>query len=688
MTSKIIKGYLNDYGFCIFKKSISISEQNFLIKYFKLNTIQSHSCDFINNTITDNSKYLILNSDCISSSIDIKRDSKLIFDSYPNLTINGYLNKYGFCVRKSSISVMHQNFLIKYYNLIENIDTDDYNHNFINIDVLKDFQYLVLPITCISSNIIDIDPLLNTSKILFKEYPSLIIKGVINNYGFCVKKTTIDEKIMNFIKKFFNVTPYVKYNSTPESFDVFYEDDIYIVLPKFVVNNQLINVDNILPNINNIKFKTKKCLHKNTKIKFNFIGKLRDYQANIIKIIVELFNNSENEAKGGIIKLSCGGGKTIMGLYLSWLFGLKTLIITHQEFLMDQWIDRIKDFTTARIGIIRQQNIVVDDVDIVVGMLHSISQINYDDAIFKEFGLVIYDEVHHMGSKMFSKTLLKTAAEITIGLSATPERSDKLLKVVNWHVGPILYSMETVYNYRIPVKKIFFRSYDKLFKEKLSWIEGSNKANNTVMMDNLSNLQSRNNLMISIINALKSMGRKVFVLSSRVEHLVILKNGVDKIISDNGEAHIYNTYYYMGKTKKGAKKIAEKDGDIIFATSQLAEEGLDINRLDTILIALPVRKEKSLIQSIGRILRNNELKELTQIPLVIDICDVLSIYQKWSKLRDDFYDKKNCYIQNYHFCEEELIPSGSVKITKKPMNILFDDMLDENFIENNLMIKT
>ena len=50
----------------------------------------------------------------------------------------------------------------------------------------------------------------------------------------------------------------------------------------------------------------------------------------------------------------------------------------------------------------------------------------------------------------------------------------------------------------------------------------------------------------------------------------------------------------MGSTKKGERKMAEKDGDIIFATLQLAEEGLDIDRLDTILLALPIKQQKNL----------------------------------------------------------------------------------------------
>jgi superfamily II DNA or RNA helicase len=151
----------------------------------------------------------------------------------------------------------------------------------------------------------------------------------------------------------------------------------------------------------------------------------------------------------------------------------------------------------------------------------------------------------------------------------------------------------------------------------------------------------------------------------------------------------------MGKTKKGERKLAEKDGDIIFATMQLAEEGLDIPHLDTIIFALPVsikkekgtsvKYDKTLIQSIGRILRNDKLEELTQIPLVVDISDILSIYQNWSKKRDDVYGKKNWYLEHYYWTDNSYIYSSDEDNKQNPMKIMFDNITDEDFIEKNLL---
>lgn len=395
---------------------------------------------------------------------------------------------------------------------------------------------------------------------------------------------------------------------------------------------------------------------------------------------------------------------TMLAIYLSWALGLKTLVVTHKEFLMDQWEERISQFTTAKVGRIRQSIIDVEDKDIVIGMLRSLSIKDYPTDILQQFGLVIYDEVHHTGSRVDSQALLKTSAQYTLGLSATPERADGMTKVINWHVGNILYEMEKKYNYRVLVKKVFFRSSDPLFKEKKMWFQGRFAPNHTAMTENITKIKTRNHLIISMINTLKGMGRKILVLSYRVEHLEYLKRIVDEKIKADGETHIYNSYFYMGKTKRGEKKLAEKDGHIIFATMQLAEEGLDISHLDTVIFALPVsiqkdkkkkgkiKSSKALIQSIGRILRNDKLEDLTQIPLVIDLSDMFSIYSSWSDKRNEVYGKKNWYIQNYYWEDLEFLNSSNINKNKpngekkKYMNLMFDDITDEDFIEKNLMI--
>jgi superfamily II DNA or RNA helicase len=559
------------------------------------------------------------------------------------------------------------------------------------------------------------------------------IKGLLTNYGFCFKKALYHYNCIHAIKLFFSVKPEQLYeDKTVEkedntSFEVFVDDDIYIVIPKFIGGTiqhiKFVNIDG--SKYSKINFKITKKHYKYEKSNFEFIGKLRDYQIDIINTVLKELNIQiiDGEIKvfdiekellptGGIIQLSVGMGKTLLAIFLAHLLKLKTLIIVNQEFLQNQWIERFKTFTTAKIGRIQGKIIDILDKDVVIGMVQSISMKEYEDDVFKQFGLVIYDEVHHYGSRVFSQALMKTACKYTIGLTATLERSDGMVKIINWFVGNTICRMERDRSYRVLVKKINFRSTDKLFVEKKRWITGSIKPDHKTMVNNILGNYNRNKLIINMINNLKSRGRTIFIISEQIKHLEILKNGVDELIKEANEQHIYNTYYYIGQTKAGEKKMAENDGHIIFATIQLASEALDIPRLDTIILTNPIKvnlkeessvsdtlpdtgittdivkksKKKRITQTIGRILRTEHLHNLTDIPLVIDLCDIVSIYQGWGDKREEYYYKNNWFVQHFNWNDETYIYRGKDDKTLNPFDLMFNDIEDEEFIKHNLIL--
>lgn len=499
---------------------------------------------------------------------------------------------------------------------------------------------------------------------------SITIKGTLNNYGYCLKKHNISQQFIQDIKNHFIAQPQLKHVESPP-FEIYYEDDAYIVLPKFTAGTTLSINNNI------VEFTISKMKYKDKEINIEFTGKMRDYQMKIINSVLDKFqqNLDKKLPMGGIISLGCGGGKTVLAIYLAHVLQLKTLILVHKEFLMDQWIERIKSFTNASIGTIRSKTVDVNK-DIIIGMVQSISMIDYDPEIFSDFGLVIYDEVHHLGSKVFSNCLMKTSAQYTIGLSATPERSDGMITIVKQFIGDILYKMVQKKKYKTHVKKLYFNSTSDLFKEKKRWFQGMPRPSHNVMTNNIIQIETRNNLIINIIDRLKTMGRKILILSTRIEHLETLKKGVDEIIKNDNEEHIYNTYFYVGKTKKGQKKMAETDGDIIFGTKQLAEEGLDIPHLNTIILATPEKNDKTLSQIIGRIMRKDEINEMNDLPLVIDISDELSIYKTFSKKRDFFYKKQDYVVDNYYYNDDKYMFDNNQDNTRDPMYYIFKDIED------------
>ena len=128
-----------------------------------------------------------------------------------------------------------------------------------------------------------------------------------------------------------------------------------------------------------------------------FTGKLKDKQLPIVKAFTEATEG--RQTGGGIISVPCGYGKTVLALYLAAQMGKNTLVIVHKEFLMNQWKERIEQFLPdVKVGKIQRNVINKENCEIVIGLLQSISMIEYPEETFSGFGLVIYDECHHHAS--------------------------------------------------------------------------------------------------------------------------------------------------------------------------------------------------------------------------------------------------------------------------------------------------
>lgn len=518
-------------------------------------------------------------------------------------------------------------------------------------------------------------------------FETIQIKGILNNDGFCIKKKKYNTKIIDKIKNNFTITKELDdWKKTIVKYELYYIKNNFLVIPKFYANKSIEITLTIVDEkkIDKIQFVLKKQVYDIKTTNFQFNGTLRNYQQECMDYILNLFKINKKQPKGGLLKFSCGMGKTIMAVYLSHILKVKTLIVVHLGHLLDQWIDDFKNFTDAKVGVIKQNKCELDN-DVCVGMIQTICSRDYDNEIFKDFGLVIFDEVHHYGSKYFSNILMKTSFKYTIGLSATPIRQDDMMHVVKWFLGDIIYQMKKKFDYRILVKRIYFSSDNELFEEKMKKYKGKLSPDSIKMINNFKDHNIRNNIIINIIDILKYKGRKIFVFSTLVEHLKILKKAIDDIIDSKNENHMFKTSLFISSSTKIEKEEAKKSADIIFATVQIAEEALNISRLDTVIYAIPVKQHKRLEQSSGRILRLEKYEDLTNIPLVVDISDELSCFNSWSNNRNEYYENEGWYIDNYYMKDNKYIYKKNDDITKNPYEIIFENIDDEHFIEKNLI---
>lgn len=367
--------------------------------------------------------------------------------------------------------------------------------------------------------------------------------------------------------------------------------------------------------------KSKERLGDPIALKFN--GELFAHQVKFCNSILdEIGKNDACIASSGT-----GSGKTSMSLWILSQLKVKTLIIVHKEFLMDQWMQRIQQFLPdAKVGIIRQNTTTVEDKDIVIGMLQSISMKDYPIEIFDSFGLTIIDECHHVCTNSFSNALFKVSTKKMLGLSATPKRADGLTKVLNWFLGKILIN-EIQSNVENPeVKFVFVKKYSSGIEPKYN-LYGKLILSN--MITQLTEDNARNEVILSEIVEAYKLNRNIIMLTDRREHCEYIKSCLnDRGINEVG-------LYLGGMTEKELNSSNEQK--IILATYSMAAEGYDNPKLDTLIMATG---RSNVEQSCGRVLRRKNANN----PLIIDIVDSEYLNNQYITRRK-FYKKKN-YVLN------------------------------------------
>ena len=366
-----------------------------------------------------------------------------------------------------------------------------------------------------------------------------------------------------------------------------------------------------------------------------FHGQLRDNQTTPVNTYLQSVQTPQGGC--GLLDLPCGFGKTSLSLYILSKLRKKTLVLVHKEFLFNQWIERIQQFLPgARIGKIQGPVIDIENKDIVLGMIQSISMKEYDPEVFSSFGLTIIDEVHHISSEVFSNTLFKLVTKYMLGLSATMTRKDGTTKVFKMFLGDIVFKETRKQEHDVMVRSIEYKVADEEFNNVVYDFRGNPQF--STMIGKLCNYSRRSEFILGVLADMlkENPNQQIMILG---QYKSILKYLYDAISSRD----IAPVGYYIGGMKEAALKESETK-KVIIATYAMAAEGLDIKTLTTLIMVTP---KTDIEQSVGRILRVKHGS-----PVVVDIVDKHDIFQKQWYKRCAFYKKqgyviKQCTSDNY-----------------------------------------
>ena len=320
-----------------------------------------------------------------------------------------------------------------------------------------------------------------------------------------------------------------------------------------------------------------------------------------------------------ILALGCGKGKTFVSLY-SAAKGKRypILVVVHTNALLDQWRQRITDFLGIEpddVGHIQGPIVRWRGYRVAVAMLHSLVQKEYEDDFYKNWNLVIFDEVHRIGAKTFIQAASMFNAE-RWGLSATLRRADGMDKAIHLHLGPVVYE-----DLRQPLEPVIYFVPTNIQVNMQRYVFRGGRVNLAQLMTTLADHPGRNKKIMHWLDKAVADNRTVLVLGERLSQLSSL---CEEMTSTTSKA------IHVGSMSQEERRDALTK-QVVFATQHLAKEGLDRPEFDTLFILIPFGGDGRLQQSVGRILRTCPGKKEPKVLIFED--DISIIKALGNKMR-------------------------------------------------------
>ena len=341
---------------------------------------------------------------------------------------------------------------------------------------------------------------------------------------------------------------------------------------------------------------------------------LFDYQQEAVRNMID--------ARYGILKAPCGAGKTRCGISLIKALRRRALWLCNKHDLIKQSMEAAEEFIDPSLfGTITEGRIDVG-TGVTFATVQTMSQIELTQ--FRDYwDVIIIDECHGVATSddsftMYEKVLNHLSARSKIGLTATPYRSDGLIKATFALIGNVAYEIppEAVQS-RVTGVKIRPVPTETEITDECQNPDGT--INYTKLLKHIVTDGTRNKLIASKI--IDEKDQSCVILSDRLDQL---KEIIALLPDDMQDKVGYIDGKMQSKKAKADRSQIQEDMRAgtkmyLFGSYKIAREGLDIPRLSRLFMASPVKDPSIVEQSVGRIRRVHESK--TEIPVVYDFVD-------------------------------------------------------------------
>jgi superfamily II DNA or RNA helicase len=305
----------------------------------------------------------------------------------------------------------------------------------------------------------------------------------------------------------------------------------------------------------------------------------------------------------GIYQAPTGSGKTITMLAVIAHLKQRSLVIVNKKELVQQWVERAEQFLGYTPGFIGDGR--WEEQDFTIAMQQTLwarrDELDWGDEFWQKWGLVVLDECHSVQAETYDEIMQRFTAMYRFGVSATPRKTGDF-KICEAVLGPIIHTtakrplreqgyLVTPKVITVPTPFSYPYRRDQIAKNKKGREYVKKRNNWHDLVASLIVDAPRNNLIANTAQSLDK--RTILILSKRLEHLEQLRQ-----LLEGKRVVLLLT---------GAESLSERmmvyerasQGDCIIL-STLADEAVDIPRIDTLFITFPTKNTELIRQQIGR----------------------------------------------------------------------------------------
>jgi superfamily II DNA or RNA helicase len=145
-----------------------------------------------------------------------------------------------------------------------------------------------------------------------------------------------------------------------------------------------------------------------------------------------------NAGGRGVVVLPTGTGKTFLAVLAIQKAGRPALVVTPTIDLLNQWYAELLVAFGGTVGLIGGGHYDIQSLTVTT----------YDSAYIHldrwgaRFGLLVFDECHHLPGPTYLTAAVGSLAPYRLGLTATPERADGQEQLLESLIGPVVYRRE------------------------------------------------------------------------------------------------------------------------------------------------------------------------------------------------------------------------------------------------------